>query len=66
MIENVDQNVGKLFDTLRSMGVIENTLVLFLNDNGPNTRRFVRGFRGKKSEVYEGGIYPWREPISRP
>jgi arylsulfatase A-like enzyme len=60
MIENVDQNIGKLFDALKEMGVTDDTIVIFLNDNGPNTRRFVRGYRGKKTEVYEGGV---RSPL---
>jgi len=41
MITNVDANIGKLFDALRDMGAYENTLVVFLDDNGPNTRLFI-------------------------
>ncbi len=60
MIENVDQNVGRLLAALEDMGAAENTLVLFLIDNGPNTRRHVGGRRGMKSHVYEGGV---RSPL---
>jgi arylsulfatase/arylsulfatase A len=60
MISNVDQNVGRLLRTLESMGIVDNTMVMFLVDNGPNTRRYVGNLRGKKSEVYEGGI---RSPL---
>jgi arylsulfatase/arylsulfatase A len=60
MITNIDQNVGRLFERLEALGLTENTLVLFLVDNGPNTRRFVTGFRGMKTDVYEGGI---RSPL---
>ncbi|NWK54785.1 arylsulfatase [Verrucomicrobiaceae bacterium N1E253] len=60
MITNIDDNMGRLFKELDSMGVTENTIVIFLTDNGPNTRRYVAGFQGKKSEVYEGGV---RTPI---
>ncbi len=56
MIENVDRNVGRLFAGLEEMGELGNTLVLFLVDNGPNTRRFVGEMRGKKGEVYDGGV----------
>ncbi|MEX2671506.1 MAG: arylsulfatase [Phycisphaeraceae bacterium] len=56
MITNVDANVGRVVDQLEKMGVAEDTLVIYLNDNGPNSRRFVGPFRGMKSEVYEGGI----------
>jgi arylsulfatase/arylsulfatase A len=60
MITNVDQNVGKLFDKLNQLGITDNTLVMFLVDNGPNTRRYVGPRRGMKSEVHDGGI---RSPL---
>ncbi len=60
MITNIDNNVGKLFKKLDNLGITENTLVIFLLDNGPNGRRYVAGMRGSKSSVYEGGI---RSPI---
>jgi len=56
MIENIDQNIGKLFQHLKKIGAYENTLVLFLNDNGPNGPRFVGSHRGTKGTVKEGGI----------
>ncbi len=56
MIENVDQNVGKLFSQLDEWGLTDNTLVVFMVDNGPNSRRYVMDLRGMKSEVHEGGI----------
>jgi arylsulfatase/arylsulfatase A len=60
MIENIDQNVGKLFAALEDMDALENTLVLFMVDNGPNTQRYVAGMRGMKSHVHEGGV---RSPL---
>jgi arylsulfatase A-like enzyme len=36
MLEIVDQNVGKLVDGLRERGELDNTLILFLSDNGGN------------------------------
>lgn len=56
MITNIDENVGRLFEKLKADGTYENTIVIFLTDNGPNTRRYVRQLRGKKSELHEGGI----------
>jgi arylsulfatase/arylsulfatase A len=56
MVENIDQNVGRLADSLERLNVADNTLVIFMCDNGPNTRRYVGERRGMKSEVYEGGI----------
>ena len=56
MVENTDQNIGRLFDFLEKQGLTENTLVIYMDDNGPNTARYVGSFRGMKSEVVEGGI----------
>lgn len=60
MITNIDDNVGMLLQKLDELNLSENTLVIFLVDNGPNGRRYVAGMRGKKTEVYEGGI---RSPL---
>ena len=57
MVENIDQNMGRLDAFLSEKGLIENTLVIFLTDNGPNTMRYVGPFRGMKSNVLEGGIH---------
>jgi len=56
MIENVDQNVGRLMDRLDQWGLAENTLVVFLLDNGPQGVRYNAGLRGQKTHVYEGGV----------
>jgi arylsulfatase/arylsulfatase A len=56
MITNIDQNVGRLFNRLDRLGITDNTIVIFMTDNGPNGRRFNAGMRGMKTEVYEGGI----------
>ena len=56
MITNVDENVGRLFEMLKTQGLYENTLVVVMTDNGPNTRRYVGKLRGMKTEVQEGGV----------
>ena len=56
MITNVDENVGRLMAALERMDALEDTLVIFIVDNGPNTRRYVSGMRGSKGSVYEGGV----------
>ena len=60
MITNIDDNTGRLFQNLEDLKLLDNTLVIFFVDNGPNGRRYVAGMRGKKTEVYEGGI---RSPL---
>ncbi|APZ95826.1 Arylsulfatase precursor [Fuerstiella marisgermanici] len=56
MVENIDQNMGRLDEYLTDSGEKPNTLVLFFTDNGPNTNRYVGPFREMKSWVHEGGI----------
>lgn len=56
MITNIDQNVGRLLDRLDQLDAAENTIVIYMVDNGPNSRRYAGPFRGHKGTVYEGGI----------
>jgi len=60
MIENEDQNVGRLMAKLTELGLLDNTLVIRMNDNGPNTMRYVGEMRGMKTHTHEGGI---RSPL---
>lgn len=36
MLDNMDTNIGKLFDHLTEIGEIDNTLIIFVADNGPD------------------------------
>jgi arylsulfatase A-like enzyme len=56
MVENIDDNVGRLMDFLRESGKNENTIVIFMTDNGPNGIRFNGGMKGKKADLDEGGV----------
>ena len=56
MVSNIDSNLGRLFSMLEQTGKAENTIIIFMTDNGPQQRRYVSGFRGRKGSVYEGGI----------
>ncbi|HEC41867.1 MAG TPA: arylsulfatase [Bacteroides sp.] len=60
MVSNIDDNLGRLWESLSELGIEENTLVVFMTDNGPQQRRYLAGFSGRKSSVLEGGI---RVPI---
>ena len=55
MIENLDANVGRILAKLDGLDLAENTIVMFLSDNGPNTPRFNGGMRGGKGSLFEGG-----------
>lgn len=56
MVENLDDNVGRLLRKLDELRLAGDTIVIFLTDNGPNGRRFNAGLRASKGSVYEGGI----------
>ena len=56
MVDNIDDNLGKLFDKLDELDIAESTMVIFMTDNGPQQRRFVAGMRGRKGSVYRGGV----------
>ena len=43
MVERMDQEIGRVIEQLRKMGVLENTLILFLSDNGASAEIMVRG-----------------------
>lgn len=56
---NMDENVGKIFSALEQTGILNNTIIIFTNDNGgQETHSFADNhpLRGMKADVYEGGI----------
>lgn len=56
MVENMDENIGLILAKLEQLDLRENTIVIFLSDNGPNTWRYNGNMKGKKGSVDEGGI----------
>lgn len=56
MVENIDENVGALFDRLKELSIYENSLVFYFSDNGPWGDRFVGPHRSRKTFIEEGGI----------
>lgn len=67
MIENIDDNFGKLLTKLDEWKIADNTLVIFLTDNGTagGSQIFNAGMRGRKGSQYEGGTRVpsfWRWP----
>jgi arylsulfatase A-like enzyme len=57
MIANIDENMGRLEKFLSSNGLRDNTIVIFMTDNGGTAGIpvFNAGMRGKKTELWEGG-----------
>lgn len=60
MCENIDWNVGRLLAKIDELKITEQTLILFLSDNGPNGPRWNGGMKGIKGSVNEGGV---RSPL---
>ncbi|MFY0626577.1 MAG: arylsulfatase [Reichenbachiella sp.] len=56
-IKRVDQNIGRLRNELEQSGLSDNTIVIFMSDNGgtDGVRLYNAGMRGRKAQVYEGG-----------
>ena len=56
MVENQDDNVGRVLRKLEELGLRENTIVVYFSDNGPNSWRWNDGMKGRKGTLDEGGI----------
>jgi arylsulfatase A-like enzyme len=66
MITNIDENFGRLRARLAELGLEENTILIFMTDNGSSggseldengfvTTGYNAGMRGKKGSYYDGG-----------
>jgi len=58
-IEEVDWSAGQILDTVRELGLAEDTMVIFTSDNGGAGGCSSKPLRGGKGSVWEGGL---REP----
>ncbi len=64
MVGILDRQVGEIVSLLDSLGIRDNTLIVFSSDNGPHREGGAdpdffnsnAGFRGYKRDLYEGGI----------
>lgn len=59
MLASMDEGIGKIIQKLKDCGLEENTLIIFLSDNGGPTRELTSSnlpLRGEKGQMYEGGI----------
>lgn len=65
MVTRMDRNIGRILQHLEECGLRENTLILFVSDNGPDfvgegdmaiRDRPCHAFNGHKGDVLEGGV----------
>ncbi|MBZ0292699.1 MAG: arylsulfatase [Anaerolineae bacterium] len=77
MVENIDWNIGRLLKKLDTLGLAEETIVIYTSDHGPAGNRdslpeeYIRynaGLRAGKGTLYEGGVrvphfWRWTEHI---
>ena len=56
MVENIDYNVGRIIKSLKNQKKYENTIILFLSDNGPNGNRWNLDMKERKGSTNEGGV----------
>jgi arylsulfatase A-like enzyme len=62
-ITAMDDQIGRLIRELEDLGILDNTIIFFTSDNGPEgrlkrdrTQGSTRGLRGRKRSLHEGGI----------
>lgn len=57
MIANIDENMGRLEEFLKQTGLRDNTILIFMGDNGgtDGIRLYNAGMRGGKTQLYDGG-----------
>lgn len=57
MLESMDKSLGDLVQHVRRLGIEENTIIIFMSDNGqPREAKRLPPLRGHKITPYEGGI----------
>jgi len=56
VIRELDWSVGQVMDKVKELEIDDNTLILFLSDNGPWYGGSTGGLRGMKASTWDGGL----------
>ncbi len=67
MVDHMDDQLGRFFNEIDKMGLSDNTMILFMSDNGPAVLnndltdtdrdiRYINNFRGHKGNIWENGV----------
>ena len=71
VIRELDWSVGKIMKKLQELELLDNTIIIFMSDNGPWYGGSTGGLKGMKSTNWEGGVrvpfiirYPGEFPVN--
>lgn len=56
VLRELDWSVGEIVSTLNKVGVLDNTILIFMSDNGPWYGGSTGGLKGMKATTWEGGL----------
>lgn len=56
VIKELDWSVGEIINSLEELKILDNTIVIFMSDNGPWYGGSTGGLKGMKATTWEGGI----------
>ena len=56
VLRELDWSVGEVMNTLKKLKILDNTIVIFMSDNGPWYGGSTGGLKGMKATTWEGGI----------
>lgn len=56
MVSHLDANIGHIIQSLKDLGLYDNTIIIFTSDNGPAFQGSPGPFKGGKTDLHEGGI----------
>lgn len=55
VLEEIDEGIGQIIETLRRSNKLDNTLIIISSDNGPWYQGSNGDFRGRKGSTFDGG-----------
>ncbi|MEM9346946.1 MAG: sulfatase-like hydrolase/transferase [Planctomycetota bacterium] len=56
IVTRMDAAIGEIRSTVQDLGIAEDTMIVFVSDNGPIDPGSTAGLRDQKGTLYEGGI----------
>jgi uncharacterized sulfatase len=72
VLRELDWSTGEVINKLKELNILENTIIIFMSDNGPYYGGNAGGFKGMKANNWEGGTrvpfiirYPKQLPQSK-